>query len=235
MFLFQKKPHFGETRVPIKIKMLIRDIRFESNEYFMPNSTYSVFQNKNKHHKLKSKKSLLTIDELENIEMNETLKFHATLFQKDGKYLPKIRKIVIRQNTSLDEDDVYKDIGYVELPLHKIVEGTHSMNCKLELFDPDHLMKAHINVTIRYKFTKGKKDEDRLDKERSDKAAAAAAAAAAEDQTEDPAGGGRRTLVKSMSAMSEGGWIGGEEEEEDYEKNGERAHAVAELSAADEI
>jgi len=158
--MFSRRPHFGEKRIPVKFMLIVHDINFKKNDYFMEGSTYSVYQQKNKHHKIKSKKSLLTYDDLENVPIDETIKFHATLFEGkiSGKLSTKIRKIVIRQNSQIYDAngavDVYKNIGYIELRLDELVQGSKSVDLALELVDPDKRLTATLNVTIKHKFRK---------------------------------------------------------------------------------
>lgn len=156
--MFSRRPHFGEKRIPVKFMLIVNEICFKKNDYFMEGSTYSIYQQKNKHHKIKSKKSLLTYDDLENIPIEETIKFHATLFEGklSGKISPKVRKIVIRQNSQIYDAngavDVYKNIGYIELKLDELVAGPKTLETSLNLIDPDKRLVAHINLIIKYKF-----------------------------------------------------------------------------------
>jgi hypothetical protein len=153
--VFEKKPHFGEKRVPMKFKLHVKSIHFEMNKYFVPESSYSIFQTKDHTKKLKSKTSLLSVFDLSNIAIDETLKFHATLFEKhDGSFASKTRKIIIRQNTKIDGEDCYRDIGYVALKLDHVVNHKNGLDCTLELVDPDKLMKARIDLNIKYKYIK---------------------------------------------------------------------------------
>lgn len=102
------------------------------------------------------------LDELTDrpVSIDGKLSCKATLFQDyyhekymDGKMKNKFRKLVIRQMTKLRSGEVlYRDIGYVSLPIHTIVQRPHEIDSRLQITHPINLIDAFIDCSITVKF-----------------------------------------------------------------------------------
>ena len=64
--------------------------------------------------------------------------FQSKAKQGTNTYEQKTRRIIVRQTTKLpDDDEIYKDIGYIELNLNEIVALKTKKALKLPLIDLD--------------------------------------------------------------------------------------------------
>ncbi len=149
--------HFGEERFRVKFIIFIRDIQFTRNDYFLKNSRYTIYQaNYSKQEKICSQYNIMNIDELARLKINESISFYTSLYQDLPckyleKFLPKYRRIVLRQKTKINKlEYLIRDIGYLELPLHELALQPPPLHYEYDLYDPDNGADAVIRVSIDF-------------------------------------------------------------------------------------
>lgn len=148
--------HYGKKRAKFEFKIHIKGISFESNEYFVPNSTFTIFPDNHKQTKVKSKANLFSAEDITNLPIDEVLVFTSTLYHRPEEtqnYEEKERRIVVRQITHSHGEKYYKDIGHISLHLAHIVKDKHPKNYHFKLVD-EHV-RATINATLNVKLLEG--------------------------------------------------------------------------------
>jgi hypothetical protein len=159
--------HWNKKKIPIQIKLHFLDICFTKNDYFLKNSRYTIFQKDKKHNRIKSLRNIKDSKDLIRIPIEETMEMKSTLYQdksssnssnssidkKTREYLPKSRKIVIRQISKLNGDTVYRDIGYIEIALDQLATlAPKNKDFEFELIDKEMLAEGSIRVNIEWDF-----------------------------------------------------------------------------------
>lgn len=149
--------HWNKHKVVILLKLNILDIRFTKNEYFLKNSRYTIFQKNKTTNRIKSLRNVKESKDLIRIPIEESLIIRATLFQEKAlkdtnNFLPKSRKIVVRQLSKLKGDTVYRDIGCIEMKLNEIVKSSKIKDYEFELIDNDGHAEATIRANIEWDY-----------------------------------------------------------------------------------
>ncbi len=156
--MFKKSPHFGDKRSKVDIELHINYLKFTTNDYFLRNSYYTIYFKGHKNNKLKSRTITRTLEDLlsQPIPVDSSLKCTATLFQDhlhvkylNGKLKDKFKKLVIRQMTKLRSGEVlYRDVGYVLLPLHTFVQHPDKIDSRLPITHPINKIDAFLDCSI---------------------------------------------------------------------------------------
>lgn len=97
------------------------------------------------------------IDQLSRLKIDESMKFSTHLYRDIPskyleQYLPKYRKIIIRQKTKLNEfETLVRDVGYIELALHELIHEKSPMHYEFDLYDPDNGAEAVLRVMVQHR------------------------------------------------------------------------------------
>lgn len=143
----------------VSFRLHVKEIRFKRNDYFLRDSRYTIFQKSGifRKSKLKSHETITEINQLARLSVEERLKVYAYVRQSiQGKYInkykPVYRKVVIRQVTRISEyDDVYRNIGYIELPCHELIKVKEPTEFIFPIMDDDGGVEATVKVIIERK------------------------------------------------------------------------------------
>ena len=157
-FTHKKRPHLGVSKSQLRFKIHIHSIHFKENEYFLPKSHYQIFRHGNK---LKHAQSSHKLNSLEKdttcVEVDDCIEFKSKLFQDSahkelGRFMPKEKKLVLRQTTKIPSgDDVYADVGVLLLPLHLYANRKSGFSEKVEIHDPDRLAKGTVEIFVEHR------------------------------------------------------------------------------------
>jgi len=134
----------------------------------MRNSFYSLYLESDKNHQIRSRDILYSSSEVRCIAVDEVLKFSSTLFidvellstdnvasndPSSSGFDAKEKKLIIRQTTNLPQEEiVYKDVGYIILPLDKIIQNETITSYSFPIIDS--VSSGYVQASLVCKFLK---------------------------------------------------------------------------------
>jgi hypothetical protein len=149
--------HWNKQKVTVSVRLHILDICFTKNDYFLKNSRYTIFQKNKAKNRIKSLRNIKDSKDLIRLPIEETMIIRSTLYQEKSQknlntiaYHEKSKKIIIRQLSKLKGDAVYRDIGYLEIPLHSIIQQKSGKDYEFPLIDPEKHAEGTVRVNIEW-------------------------------------------------------------------------------------
>jgi hypothetical protein len=149
--------HWNKQKITVSVRLHILDICFTKNDYFLKNSRYTIFQKNKARNRIKSLRNIKDSKDLIRLPIEETMIIRSTLYQEKSQkninaitYSEKSKKIIIRQLSKLKGDAVYRDIGFLEIPLHAIIQRKSGKDYEFPLIDPEKHAEGTVRVNIEW-------------------------------------------------------------------------------------
>ena len=157
----RRKARIEAPRAEVVIEVVVKEVTFKTNDYFIPQSCFHIFEEKDFEFNVET-------DVLEELLPEKPLhfigriEFESTLFQeKNGNYKNKTARLVIRQYTELSNPDevLYKDIGYAALDILDVISREQPPNVKflkdLDILDMDGTASLSGRMKVFYRYHRG--------------------------------------------------------------------------------
>lgn len=159
-------------RFYISFRFHIHRISFKRNDYFIPNSRYSVFLNKKRRMTQIKTDNIKDLQQCSNLPLEDVIKVYAILYQTldekyREKYKPLTKTLVVRQLTRVNDfEEIYCNVGQVELNLHELMaKQQHIMDhihydkdvergefdYVMPIIDPKGLCEGNLFITVAIK------------------------------------------------------------------------------------
>mmetsp|Transcript_62030 Transcript_62030/g.109182 ORF Transcript_62030/g.109182 Transcript_62030/m.109182 type:complete len:994 (-) Transcript_62030:119-3100(-) len=155
IFTHRKRTYWGYDRSRVDFKITVDHINFTSNQYFLANSHYVIFRKENKNKQFVSRNKVPTASELKMVHVDEKIKFRACLLQDTAhryleKFLPKLKRFVVRQVTETKDEELYVNCGHFELALDIYAMKPSGQDVTVNFVDPSGKASGSVVLKVEH-------------------------------------------------------------------------------------